>query len=65
MLTLIGRTLIDISRVVCVTRGNDAVLDGVNGRVTLSAEEADELRERYSRQTKIYGERPRGTRRRV
>lgn len=52
MLTLIGKTLIDMDRVVCVTRGNEIVLDGVNGRVVLSAEEADELRASYRRQPK-------------
>ncbi len=65
MLKLIGRTLIDIDRIVCVTRGNDAVLDGVNGRVPLSEEEADELRNRYRGQSKTDGERPRGTRRKA
>jgi len=58
MLTLVGQTLLDLDRVVCVTRGNEIVLDGLNGRVVLSAEEADELRARYRRQVRTDGERP-------
>lgn len=45
-MTLIGKTLIDINRLVAVTRANDAVLAAGNGTATipLSPEEAEELR---------------------
>ena len=63
MLTLCGRTLIDLGRVVCVTAANEAVIDGQGERVTLAEEEANELREMHRTAVKKDRAPRRGTRR--
>ena len=63
MLTLCGKTLIDIDRVVCVTRLNEAVIEGTNKRVKLDEEDAEVLREFYRMPVKKDRAPRRGTRR--